>query len=161
MPLQFQLDETQLRQNFLTLQNSVHPDRYASASEAEKRKAVQWSTRINEAYHRLKNPSERAFYWCLIQGHDLKKSQSQLPTELLMQHMEWREALEEIKTLEELETLLSQINAEKKQTLKHIQQSIDTENNLEKTIQYANSLMFINKFIDEIKKKIQIKEEQS
>ena len=72
LPYQFQLDEQQLRHKFLALQQKVHPDQFAQASPQEKRLAVQYSTRVNEAYQRLKNPTERAVYWCLLRGHDVK-----------------------------------------------------------------------------------------
>jgi molecular chaperone HscB len=46
------------------VQNQVHPDRFVNATDAEKRVAMQWATRANEAYQTLKNPQKRAQYLC-------------------------------------------------------------------------------------------------
>jgi molecular chaperone HscB len=46
------------------VQNRVHPDKFVSATDAEKRVAMQWATRANEAYQTLKNPQQRAQYMC-------------------------------------------------------------------------------------------------
>jgi molecular chaperone HscB len=43
-------------QAYREVQNQVHPDKFANATDAEKRVAMQWATRANEAYQTLKNP---------------------------------------------------------------------------------------------------------
>ena len=96
LPCQFELDSAALSASYLRLQNQTHPDRFANSSAQEKRLAVQWATRVNEAYKRLQNPMERAIYWCELHGENPRGQQSNLPPALLMQQMEWREALEEI-----------------------------------------------------------------
>ena len=61
LPCQFELDSAALSASYLRLQNQTHPDRFANSSAQEKRLAVQWATRVNEAYKRLQNPMERAW----------------------------------------------------------------------------------------------------
>ena len=114
LPCQFALDSAALSASYLRLQSQTHPDRFANSSAQEKRLAVQWATRVNEAYKRLQNPMERAIYWCELNGENPRGQQSNLPPALLMQQMEWREALEEIDGVEALGNLLDEVAAEKK-----------------------------------------------
>ncbi len=60
LPQRFALDMAALDAAYHEVQNQVHPDRFAHASDAEKRVAMQWATRANEAYQTLKNPLKRA-----------------------------------------------------------------------------------------------------
>lgn len=56
----FQLDLDQLSARYLELARGVHPDRFADASEAEQRRALEQSANLNEAYQTLKSPAKRA-----------------------------------------------------------------------------------------------------
>ena len=60
LPPQFALDMHALDAAYREVQNRVHPDKFINASGAEKRVAMQWATRANEAYQTLKNPLKRA-----------------------------------------------------------------------------------------------------
>jgi molecular chaperone HscB len=98
LPQRFALDATALDQAYHEVQNQVHPDKFAHAGDAEKRVAMQWATRANEAYKTLKSPFKRAAYLCELNGIDLEfESNTAMPREFLMQQMEWREALEDAK----------------------------------------------------------------
>jgi molecular chaperone HscB len=56
LPLTFGIDLARLEQGYRDLQSRVHPDRHAAGSEAERRVAMQWATRANEAYRTLRDP---------------------------------------------------------------------------------------------------------
>src|SRR6476619_4489228 len=59
--------------------------RFNNATHAEKRVAMQWATRANEAYQTLKNPHKRAQYLCELHGVDLQtESNTTMPSEFLM-----------------------------------------------------------------------------
>lgn len=161
LPCQFELDSAALSASYLRLQSQTHPDRFANASAQEKRLAVQWATRVNEAYKRLKNPMERAIYWCELNGQDPRGQQSNLPPALLMQQMEWRESLEEIDSIEGLEDLLDEVAAEKKRCLELIAQQIDCEKNAQAANGTAQALLFIDKFMIELTKKLEQLEDAS
>lgn len=161
LPCQFELDSAALSASYLRLQSQTHPDRFANSSAQEKRLAVQWATRINEAYKRLKNPMERAIYWCELNGENPRGQQSNLPPALLMQQMEWREALEEIEGVEALEDLLDEVAAEKKRCLTQIAQQIDSEKNAHAANATAQALLFIDKFMIELTKKLEQLEDAS
>ncbi|MDX1668057.1 MAG: Fe-S protein assembly co-chaperone HscB [Limnobacter sp.] len=161
LPMQFDLDGQALSQSYLKLQSTTHPDRFASASAQEKRMAVQWATRLNEAYKRLSNPTERAIYWCELQGEDPRGRQSNLPPELLMQQMEWRESLEEANDLDTLDDLLDQVQAERKRCLAQVARQIDGDQDAKAATQTAQGLLFIDKFVAELKKRIEQLEDAS
>jgi len=96
LPARFDLDMGALDAAYRDVQGRVHPDRFVNAGNAEKRVAMQWATRANEAYQTLKNPQKRAQYLCELNGVDLQTdSNTAMPMAFLMQQMEWREALGE------------------------------------------------------------------
>lgn len=161
LPVQFELNAQEVSQTYLKLQSTTHPDRYANSSSQEKRMAVQWATRLNEAYKRLTNPTDRAIYWCELQGEDPRGRQSNLPPALLMQQMEWRESLEEITDIEGLEDLLDEVLAERKNCLAQIAMQIDEKADAKAATETAQGLLFIDKFVSELKKKIEHLEDAS
>jgi molecular chaperone HscB len=70
LPAVFGIDPARLDQRYRELQGRVHPDRFAAASEAERRVAMQWATRANEAYRTLRDPLARARYLLSLKGYD-------------------------------------------------------------------------------------------
>ena len=70
LPVGYSLDPARLERSYRDLQTRVHPDRHAAASEAERRVAMQWATRANEAYRTLRDPLERARYLLHLKGYD-------------------------------------------------------------------------------------------
>jgi len=50
LPQQYALERAELDTRYRDLQRTVHPDRYASASDRERRLSMQQATHINEAY---------------------------------------------------------------------------------------------------------------
>lgn len=155
LPLQFAIQPEGLTQAYLQLQNQMHPDRYTDAPPSERRMAAQWSTRINEAYKRLQNPTDRAIYLCELAGLDPRGHQSKLPAELLMQQMEWREQLAEADSVEQLEDLLDEVAAAKRQRLTQIANQIDEQNDVTAASANTQALLFIEKLIVDIKKHIE------
>lgn len=74
----------------------MHPDRFAGASDAERRASMQWSTRANEAYRLLKDPVQRARYLLELHGVDTGfETDTSMPGDFLVRQIELREALEE------------------------------------------------------------------
>ena len=96
LPAHYRLDSPQLDAAYRKLQSEVHPDRFASAGDDERRLALQSSSRVNEAYRALKSPLERASYLLLLRGIDaLAETDTALPPEFLEQQLECREQLAE------------------------------------------------------------------
>jgi molecular chaperone HscB len=124
-----------------------------NATDAEKRVAMQWATRANEAYQTLKNPMKRAQYLCEINGVDLRtESNTAMPMDFLMQQMEWREELGDAraaKDSEALDALDAQVRRERKHRLGQIGGQLDA-GDYEHAAQGVRALMFLDKFGDEV-----------
>ncbi|SAI71790.1 co-chaperone HscB [Bordetella ansorpii] len=96
LPARFDIDTDALERAWRDVAARVHPDRYATASAAERRVAMQWSARANEAYRQLRDPLLRARYLCEQAGVDLQtESNTSMDPAFLMQQMEWREMLDD------------------------------------------------------------------
>lgn len=94
LPARYRFDPIDLDRAYRALQSKVHPDRYASADESERRLALQSSARVNEAYRALKDPVGRAQYLLSLRGIDaLAETNTALPQEFLERELERREAL--------------------------------------------------------------------
>lgn len=125
----FDVDLQQLSSIYQTLQKTVHPDKFAHASEQEQRIAVQKSAEINDAYQTLKQPLQRAEYMLIQRGVDMPAEQKSFSdTVFLMRQMELRESLEEVKYAEDVEgalvALQTELDSEYLQLFKLMQQQI-------------------------------------
>jgi molecular chaperone HscB len=153
LPQHFTLDMSALDQAYHEVQNQTHPDRFVNATAAEKRVAMQWTTRANEAYQTLKSPFKRAAYICELNGVELQaESNTAMPAAFLMQQMEWREMLDDAraaKNLEALEQLDRELRAARKADLQNIGTLLDARD-FEKAAQLVRQLMFLEKFGNEI-----------
>lgn len=154
LPQQFAIDAGALDSAFRDVQSRVHPDKFINATDAEKRVAMQWATRANEAYQTLKNPQRRARYLCELNGVDLQtESNTAMPMAFLMQQMEWREELSEAragKDLELLDKLDGQLRAARKEQLKDIEAHIGS-GDFHAAAQGVRALMFLEKFGEEVR----------
>lgn len=96
LPARFNIDTQALESAWRTVAAQVHPDRFATASPAERRVAMQWAARANEAYRQLRDPLLRARYLCEQAGVDLQtESNTSMDVSFLMQQMQWREMLDD------------------------------------------------------------------
>lgn len=153
LPARFTLDMDALDAAYRDVQGQVHPDRFVNATDAEKRVAMQWATRANEAYQTLKNPQKRARYLCELNGVDLQtESNTAMPMAFLMQQMDWREELGEArahKNVDALEALDEQVKAERKTRLDVVGRELDA-GDYETAAQGVRALMFLEKFGEEV-----------
>ena len=153
LPLRFTIDMTTLNAAFHEIVGRVHPDRFAQAPEADKRVAMQWATRANEAYQTLKNPLKRAAYLCQLHGVDLQvESNTAMPAGFLMQQMAWREALDdarEAKDLQALELLETTLRQARLSLVAEITTHLDAQD-FRAASGAVRCLMFIEKFSDDV-----------
>jgi molecular chaperone HscB len=143
----FQLNTSELDLQWKQLQKQVHPDHFASQGAADKRLAMQWSVRVNEAYQRLKNPLRRAAYLCGLNGAPIRaEDNTAMPAAFLMQQMQWREDLEEATDSAAIEALQHQMALEKQQLLQQCADTLDQQKNWSQAAQTVRALMFIERF---------------
>jgi molecular chaperone HscB len=153
LPQKFAIDMAALDAAYREVQNQVHPDKFTNAGDTEKRVAMQWATRANEAYQTLKNPFKRAAYLCELNGVDLQiESNTAMPREFLMQQMEWREALDDARAGEDISglgQLDNDLRMARKEKLAEIGTLLDA-NDYTAAAQGVRQLMFLEKFGEEV-----------
>lgn len=92
----FRLDLELLAARYRELARSVHPDRFADASEREQRVALEQSASLNEAYSTLKSAPRRARYLLALRGPELPLEVTVQDPDFLLQQMQLREELEDL-----------------------------------------------------------------
>ena len=133
------------------LQREAHPDKFAAQGASAQRVAMQWSVRINEAYQRLKLPLKRAGYLCELNGAAIHaETNTAMPPAFLMQQMEWREALEEAKTIEHLDEIAAMATQTMHEQLSKVEQLLDVDHNFTAAAQQVRALMFTERFASEV-----------
>ena len=155
-PVSYDLDLTELSNRYRKLQHTVHPDKFANASDLERRLSMQKSTLINEAYQTLKSPLQRARYMLLLKGVDLSSDTStSMDSEFLMQQMRLREELEQMRSHSDPESKLlilaeeiEQAIAEQITVLSRLFNEAN-DNSLEQIADYVRRMQFMMKLQQE------------
>jgi molecular chaperone HscB len=147
----FTLERAQLDAAWKTLQGQVHPDRFAAQGAASQRVAMQWAVRVNEAYQRLKDPLKRAAYLCELAGAPVQsESNTAMPGSFLMQQMQWREALEDATTVDEVQVLSEEVLQDRQARLARVTDLLDVSAQPALAAQEVRALMFIDRLLEEI-----------
>lgn len=154
LPAVFNIDLGILDQAFRQLQSEVHPDRFAAASDSERRQSLQWATHANEAYQALKNPLARARYLLQLHGIDTQEeSNTAMPVDFLMQQMEWREAIEEAVSTgdaDALDTLGRELRQEARTMQSGLTALLDEREDYQQASDTVRKLRFLDKVQAEI-----------
>jgi molecular chaperone HscB len=148
-----------LETNYRKIQSESHPDRFVTASSAEKLASMQMATLANEAYQTLKNPANRAKYLLELHGITaINDNNTAMPMQFLMQQMEWREALEEARAAKDiatLEDLFHEMQAESKSLQADLTQLLDEKKDYSNATETTRKLIFIDKVCADIQKAIE------
>jgi molecular chaperone HscB len=145
----FRLDAEALSASFLKLQMLTHPDRFAAGTDSEKRLSLQLTTRINEAYQRLKEPLSRGRYLCELRGALIQaETNTAMPHSFLIEQMQWREALDESNA--DVPALKTEVLAKKAALLADMERQLDTERDAHAASASVRQLMFVEKFLQTI-----------
>ena len=154
LPRLFRLDTLALDARYRELAAQVHPDRFAQASDAERRLSLQWATRVNEAYQTLKSSLLRAQYLLSLAGHDLAaESNTAMPPEFLMEQMEWREAVAEARQAREhgeLEQLHHRVKQRMNDRYAQLAESLDDHLDQTLAADRVRRLMFLDRLLYDI-----------
>lgn len=95
---EFEIEINALSARYQAFQKALHPDKYANASERERRISLQQAAHINSAFQTLKDPLARARYLLELRGFGLGDENKTIrDPEFLEQQMELREELAEIR----------------------------------------------------------------
>ncbi|MFQ3250897.1 Fe-S protein assembly co-chaperone HscB [Glaciecola sp.] len=157
LPEQFELDLVKLKQHYQTLQKLTHPDRFATASEQQKRMYLTKNAQINDAYSVLQSPISRGEHLLELRGVELASEQDTVgDVEFLMEQMEWREALEDADSVEALEKLVAdnhQVLAQQEQAIAALLLNNNEQDN-QSAAQELRKMKFMIKLASEIDTKM-------
>jgi molecular chaperone HscB len=132
----------------------VHPDRHAAAGDAERRASLQLTTRVNEAFRALKDPVQRAKHILELHGVDVGfETNTQMPTDFLLQQLEMREDLDAARVKKDhafLDGLKTRLKEQKRILEGRIGESIDARKDWAGAAELVRKLMFLNKIDEEI-----------
>lgn len=148
------LDSGELERLYQEMQNQVHPDKHAHQGEAERRLAMQWASRTNEAYLTLRSPLKRAEYLLRLVGYDPQiERNTAMPLDFLMAQMEWRETVATARAAGEVETL-DRLYRDLRQALvsayDRLAETLDQQKNYGVAGDLVRQLMFQEKLLQEI-----------
>jgi len=150
----YAVDRIALEQAYQDLQALIHPDRYAQASDAERRASMQMTTRVNEAYRALKDPVQRGKHLLELHGVDVAfETNTQMPTDFLLQQLEMREELDaavQKKDFSYLEDLQGKLAGQKRLLEGQIGDSIDLRKDYAGAAELVRKLMFLQRLDEEV-----------
>ena len=110
LPVAFDINANDLAARYRELQRRVHPDKFANAPDQERRLSVQTTALINEAFQTLKDPVRRGRYLLSLRGIDIdEETDSAMDAAFLMEQMEWRESLEDMRHADDLRSQLTEL----------------------------------------------------
>ncbi len=157
LPETFSLDLARLSSTYHDLQKATHPDRFAHQGEQAQRLALQKNAQLNDAFATLKSPLRRAEYLLMLSGIDLQSEQKTMrDMEFLMQQMEWRETLAELKQsgdLDSVEAFSDTIASEQHRHIAMLAEGLDRGAHRESPDAWADEvrkLAFLTKLTQEI-----------
>lgn len=154
VPIGYQIDLDKIQHRYRDLQKAVHPDKFVNASDQEKRISMQQTSWLNEAFNTLKQPVERAIYLLKLKQVDINmESETTMDMAFLMEQMEMREALSNVRTkddpLSELDGFSAQVK-NKMQTLVEGFSSSYEADQLDDAKEWIRKMQFVQKAKNEI-----------
>ena len=148
------MEKEVLEKAYRDIQSRVHPDRFASAGDAERRASLQWTTRVNEAYRTLKDPVQRAKHILDLHGVDVAfETDTAMPVDFLTRQLELRESLEEAITRKDavlLDSMRKSLLAEKQSLVEQIGDRIDATGDYAGAVGLVRKLMFLHRLAEEV-----------
>ena len=154
LPQRQGLDDVELERVYREVQRRVHPDKHAHRGESERRLAMQWAARVNEAYLTLKSPLKRAEYLLRLVGHDPEiERNTAMPTDFLVQQLEWRENVEQARAAADVDRLDGyhrDLRADIAAQHKELTTALDVDVDYAAAARMVRQLMFKDRLLHEI-----------
>jgi molecular chaperone HscB len=164
IPRSLNLSLDALQQRYYELSRQLHPDRFMQKPEAERQRALDMSSALNDAYRTLKDPVKRAQYLLGLEGFDIGEQRSKdVPPELLEEVFELNMALEEMRggddsarpQLEQAEKNFTKMLAETDQQLQSFFEQYDKSKSQDVLSQIRNVLnrrKYIQNLVSEVER---------
>jgi molecular chaperone HscB len=156
LPVGFVIDSSALAARYRTLQQVVHPDRFAADGATSQRLSLQRATLVNEAYDTLRDPLKRARYLLALKGVEpAPDHQTVSDPAFLMQQMELREALAAVRSAVDPATVLDGLMREIGGMIRSqvaqlaVQFEDSTPEQLEAAGQTVQRMQFLNRLLAE------------
>ena len=159
----FSIDQEQLAEKYRSFQSELHPDRFANASDQERRISVQTTAFVNEAYTALKSDLKRSHY--LLKLSDIEfnaDTETSSDGEFLMQTMELHEQVEDASGAENPLDALDDLSKQLKQNQQQLVSQFSTQfenNELDAAKETALKLQFYERLTNQVRKKQEQHEE--
>ncbi len=162
--LNLSLDELQKR--YYELSRQLHPDRFMQKPEADRQRALDMSSALNDANRTLKDPIKRAQYLLSLEGFEIGEQRSKdVPPELLEEVFELNMALEEMRggddsarpLLEQAEKSFTGMLAETDQQLQSLFAQYDASQSRDVLIQIRNLLnrrKYVQNLVSEVQRTV-------
>ncbi len=152
------IDASEVIKAHRALQRRVHPDRFVSRSDRERRLSLEHATALNDAVRTLKDPERRANYLLSLRGFDLESENAALKLDpmFLMEVMELREAIAELGGADnqtERAQIEHDVAARYENTLVAVGQALDnetTEHTNEQIAHRVAELKYLKRMLDQI-----------
>jgi len=156
LPVCYDVDPQVLAARYRELQRIVHPDKFAGGTDAERRSSVQMAARINEGFRVLKDPLDRARYLLELKGVALDDTSSAVDPAFLMEQMELREAMAEVRDSADphraLQRVSEDIAARKRQITDNMARLLDEDDeaSLQRAQDETRKLQFFRRLEEEL-----------
>jgi len=166
IPRSLNLSLDVLQKRFYELSRELHPDRFMRKPEAERQKALDLSSTLNDAYRTLKDPLKRAHYVLSQEGFDVGEQRSKdVPPELLEEVFELNMALEEMRSgddsarpqLEKAESNFTNMLSDVDRQLEGLFQQYDEAQSRDTLAQIRGALnrrKYIQNLVEEVRKSL-------
>ena len=160
----FEVDQQELADKYRTYQAALHPDRYANASDQERRISVQTTAYINEAFATLKSDLKRAHYLLKLNDIDFSAdTETSNDAEFLMQQMEMHERVEQVDKANEPLSALGELAKDLKQQQEELISQFSaqySDKNFSDAKHTALKLHFYERLTNQVRKKQEHIEEE-
>ena len=115
LPEQYSLDRQKLTDRYHQCMQSAHPDNFINEPDLIRRRAMEKTTTLNDAFGQLKNGLPRALYWMNLKGESkCPESTLTLTQEMMEAQINTREKIA-FGTSEERKALLEQLTQQRQE----------------------------------------------
>lgn len=160
-PYKFDISLDELEQKYKMLQKTLHPDKFSSASEEEKKYSAEQAALINRAYATLRNPLTRGSHLISLVAEGRKEDEEGsmmggLPhhSEMLESIMEFREDVEDAVDEQTLKQLKEKVDEKINRCIERLKDSFDATRNVDQAIEELRALRYLVRMQEAVVEKL-------